>query len=628
MNQGEIFSKEIGSIDEDCKAKLRKQIDYTTLQSYKNIRFLGILHVVIILAVLFGTAYTLYVVDKKGFFAVCVCAAIVELLVILSLSKNLKWVVKKNKRIETIIYEAAIEELSEVINRERKQDYVKSGFIKELSFDIGTPVNTIMSLKDKIFKESTEPKVIEDLAKLNGVMNVLHAYVEDLNIVSTEGLSGLSIKNVPYDLGLMICDIENLGIRVANEKGITLKFDIDNDMPALLMGDVLHIELIILKLIANGLKYTDEGTVTLSVGYLDVSDKEILLNVSVEDTGQGIKEEDVERYFSKNKTAEDALIEGCSLAMVMSKTLLEKMDSELRVDSKFAQGSVFRFSIKQEVMERVPIGKREDVIERLQKKELKVRNISEEVARAVEAKSPEVRLDTVVAPAEPITEKVEPVSEPAPPTPPAPQEKPPEKPGEPEVQTEDAFVKNLSSLSELYVSEGIQNAGSEELYKKVISDFCDSAASKASDIEMYFEKEEIKSYTIEVHALKSAARIIGYKKLSKLAEALEEAGNANDMVRINNATGELIRMYRDIATKIENARGDNDSKDTIDEDSLKDAVRSIKEFAEVFDFDSIDFVMNELKKYSMPDSFKEKYAKLKTLVAQVARDDILKLLED
>ena len=145
---------------------------------------------------------------------------------------------------------------------------------------------------------------------------------------------------------------------------------------------------------------------------------------------------------------------------------------------------------------------------------------------------------------------------------------------------------------------------------------------------MYLEKEDIRNYTIEVHALKSAARIIGYRKLSKLAEALEEAGNENDLIRINNATGELLRLYRDIAEKIENAGDDNSSKDMIDEASLKDALTSVREFAEVFDFDSIDFVMQELKKYSMPEDFKDKYSKLKTAVAGVARDDILAILKD
>lgn len=622
MNQGEIFSKEIGRIDEDCKVRLREQIDYSTLQGYKNIRFLGYFHLVINLMVLFCAGFALYLTDKNGYLLVCIVAAFLQFLVVLSLTKSLKREIRRNKEQQKTIFDNSVEEIADIINRERKKDYLKNGYIEELSYDIGTPLDAIIGLKDKIFRESTEPRVVEDAAKLNGVMSILHAYIEDLNVASRLGVNGLEIKNEPYDLGLMLCDIENLGIKVADRKGVKLKFDINPDIPAILMGDAMHLELIILKIIANGLKYTDEGMVTLSLGYIDVSDKEVILNFSVEDTGQGIKEEDVERFFSKSKAADDALIEGQSLAMCMSKKLLEKMGSELRVESKFAQGTAFRFSVKQEVVERIPVGKREDVIKRLHDSELKVRNIEEPSS----AQTHETKTETVAPVAEKSADKApEPPAQPFETVAPAPA---PQKPAEPALQTEDELIKKLSSFDELFVSDGIQNAGSEELYKKVIGDFCDSAAAKADDIEMYFEKEDIRNYTIEVHALKSAARIIGYKKLSKLAEALEDAGNAEDMVRIKNATGELLKLYREIAEKIESAIGEEEDKMPIDEDSLKDALRSLKEFAEVFDFDSVDFVMNELKKYSLPDDFKEKYAKLKTLVAQVARDDILKLLEE
>ena len=111
-------------------------------------------------------------------------------------------------------------------------------------------------------------------------------------------------------------------------------------------------------------------------------------------------------------------------------------------------------------------------------------------------------------------------------------------------------------------------------------------------------------------------------------EALEDAGNANDLVCIKNATGELIKLYRNIAEEIEKAEDDGTEKEPIDDESLKDAVRSLKEFAEVFDFDSVDFVMKELKKYRMPEDFKDKYSKLKTLVAQVDRDAIIELLKE
>lgn len=615
MNQSEYFTKEIGRIDEDCQIKLHGEIDKANLENFKRIRNLGITHVLVILAVLALTAFTLYVVDKRGFFAVCFLAALFEVLIVYSLCKSLKKAILSHRDKETLIYKNAIGEITEVAKTERKKDYLKNSYIEELSHDIDIPLSAIIGLSDKIFRDSTEMNIIENAAKLGGVMGALHTYVNDLCIASRLGLDKLEIKNAPYDIGIMLCDIENLGIKVADEKGIKLQFDINNDIPAILMGDENHIELIILKLIANALKYTDEGIVTFSVGYVDVSDKEILLNISVRDTGQGIKEEDLERFFSKNKTAEEALLEGGSLAMCMSKTLLEKMDSELRVESKFTQGSEFRFMVKQEVIDKTPVGKREDAIARLRKKDLAERGMQEETdTPSPTAPKAKEEPSFVPAPAPAATPIKEPASH--------------ETAKEQPVTTDDAFLKKLSAINDLSVTDGIKNAGSEEIYKKVITDFGSSASSKADDIEMLFEKEDIKNYTIEVHALKSAARIIGYKKLSKLAEALEEAGNANDLVCIKNATGELVRLYRNIAAEIEKAEDDGEEKELIDDESLKDAVRSLKEFAEVFDFDSVDFVMKELKKYRIPENFKDKYSKLKTLVAQVDRDAIIELLKE
>ena len=492
MNQSEYFTKEIGRIDEDCKAKLQEEIRKSNLENSKRIRDLGITHVLVILAVLALTAFTLYIADKKFFFAVCILAALIVAFLVYSLCRQLYKVLRNHRKKEISIYKGAINEVTEVAKNERKKDYLKNSYIEELSYDIDIPLSAIMGLSEKIFRDSTETNIIESAAKLGGVMSALHTYVNDLCIASRLGLDKLEIKNAPYDIGIMLCDIENLGIKVADEKGIKLHFDINNDIPSILLGDEMHLELIILKLIANALKFTEEGTVTLSVGYIDVSESEILLNISVCDTGQGIKAEDMEKFFSKNKTAEEALLEGGSLAMCMSKTLLEKMDSELRVESKFTQGSEFRFKVKQQVIDRAPVGKREDAIARLRKKDMKERGIKEEPESAPAEVAPIEKEEPAPAPA-PFKEP--PVSEPA--SIPV------------SVATDDGFLKNLSTIKDLSVADGIMNAGSEELYKKVITDFAGSASSKADDIEMYFEKEDLKNYTIEVHALKSAARIIG-----------------------------------------------------------------------------------------------------------------------
>ncbi|MBR6308805.1 MAG: Hpt domain-containing protein, partial [Lachnospiraceae bacterium] len=276
--------------------------------------------------------------------------------------------------------------------------------------------------------------------------------------------------------------------------------------------------------------------------------------------------------------------------------------------------------VKQKVVDASPMGKREDAIARYK-----------EMDDARRAKQPQADIQPI-AKTEDVTppKAVEAVATtPKTVEPPKQEQEPASAPKTQEqVTSGDEFIDRLKKIAILSVDDGIKNSGSVDIYKKAVSDFCDSGKAKADDIEMHFEKEDLRNYTIEVHALKSSARIVGAMKLSKLAEALEEAGNAEDLVRIRNATGELLRLYRELVQEIDAASGNADDKPSIDEDSLRDAFKSLREFTEVFDFDSVDFVMNELKKYSLPEAYREKYAKIKTLVAEVARDDILLELEN
>lgn len=190
------------------------------------------------------------------------------------------------------------------------------------------------------------------------------------------------------------------------------------------------------------------------------------------------------------------------------------------------------------------------------------------------------------------------------------------------------FMGKIQTIAAIDASKGLENSGSPELYEKVVGEFYDTGESRAEAIQMYFENGDIRNYTIQVHALKSAARIIGAMSLSHLAAALEEAGNAENQIRIDNGTPRLISMYRDLVKRLEAVVVDKSGLTDIDEESIRDAFTAIKENADVFDFDGIDAVMEELKKYNIPEKYKECYKKLKTLVAEVARDDILLLLSD
>ncbi|MCR4679799.1 MAG: Hpt domain-containing protein [Lachnospiraceae bacterium] len=614
MKQYTLFSKEIDKLDEDGRLKRQELIEGRKFAQINRVRKLGLRHALILFLLFAAQGVLLYLLPEAFIVPICIAAFAIDIMFIYGFCKRMGGCVDGNFQSGKEIYESAIDEMLHALKKEKKQDIAKDSYLEELSYDIEIPIGAILNIDEKILRDTTEQNIIELAAKLKGGMDIMRVYVKDLCTASRLGIESLEIHEAPYDLGIMICDIENIAIRMADEKGIRLLIEVNNDMPTVLEGDNLHIELIILKLIGNALKYTDEGQVIFNITCVGGGDKETMLSVSVKDTGCGIKEEDLDKYFSKDKRAEDAITDGCSIGMALTKMLLEKMGSELRVESKLSVGSEFRFLVKQKVVDASPVGKREDAIARYRDMDNAKR------ANPPKTDASEPAKETVEAPIK-VTEAV--TADAKGPTEPTPAVTP-----ESSGTSGDEFIDKLKKIDILSPDDGIKNSGSVDIYKKAVSDFCDSGGAKADDIEMYYEKEDIRNYTIEVHALKSAARIIGAIKLSRLAEALEEAGNAEDMVRIRNATGELIKMYRNLIVSLEEARGDSEEKATIDEESLKDALKSLREFAEVFDFDSIDFVMNELKKYSMPEAYREKYAKLKTLVAQVARDDILLFLED
>ncbi len=148
-------------------------------------------------------------------------------------------------------------------------------------------------------------------------------------------------------------------------------------------------------------------------------------------------------------------------------------------------------------------------------------------------------------------------------------------------------------------------------------------------IETYCKEKDYHNYTIQVHSLKSSARLIGALQLSEQAKRLEACGNAEDETAIEAETPALLQAYRIYAGQLrplfEHPKGDA-SKPLINAKMLKEALEALCEVVEAFDFDSADAMMDTLSKYRMPTEFEKSYQDLKTYMAEVARDDIIDVI--
>lgn len=171
----------------------------------------------------------------------------------------------------------------------------------------------------------------------------------------------------------------------------------------------------------------------------------------------------------------------------------------------------------------------------------------------------------------------------------------------------------------------IANCGDEELAKEVILEFYNDIDNKAFAIEEYYNNKDYKNYTVQVHSLKSSARIIGAEELSKKAEYLEKCGDG--FCTFAEKTDELLILLRSYKEKL---KPDNKEKKItlaeIPEDQLLEAYSNMKELLEAFDFDSAESIFHMLDEYSIPDKYKEKHAKLNESFSAFDRESLLKEL--
>ena len=188
----------------------------------------------------------------------------------------------------------------------------------------------------------------------------------------------------------------------------------------------------------------------------------------------------------------------------------------------------------------------------------------------------------------------------------------------------------LDKLSGIDLKEAETNCGSRDLLEDVIKEFLLTIDTKAATIEKYAKEKDYRNFTVTVHALKSSARLIGAMELSEMAAYLEQCGNEENQAEIEEKTPALLELYRSYNEKLSPINGDvdEDSLPQIDEKELKRAFKDMRELLEAYDFDTADGIMNMLSEYKIPEAYKDKYGKVRQLMAAVDRDALLEVLED
>ncbi|MDR1276892.1 MAG: response regulator [Candidatus Accumulibacter sp.] len=238
----------------------------------------------------------------------------------------------------------------------------KSNFIANTSHEMRTPLNAIIGLSE-LTLNSTEnlPKAaFSNLEKIySSGMNLL-AIINDVLDISKVESGKFELVPVEYDLPSLINDTRNLNIMRIIEKPIAFDIEIDEHLPRSLLGDDLRIKQIFNNLLSNAFKYTREGQVLWRIGCLKEEDS-IWLISSVQDTGIGIRQDDLNRIFSNYHQVDmksNRQIEGTGLGLAIAKKLVEMMDGSISVESVYGKGSSFTVRIRQKLVTDAVIGQK------------------------------------------------------------------------------------------------------------------------------------------------------------------------------------------------------------------------------------------------------------------------------
>ena len=175
-------------------------------------------------------------------------------------------------------------------------------------------------------------------------------------------------------------------------------------------------------------------------------------------------------------------------------------------------------------------------------------------------------------------------------------------------------LKWIYDVDGIDVDEGIRNSGGISQYINALKLFLETIDGNHKVINDAYEADDIRLYTIKVHALKSSCRIIGATAMSKLAESLENAGNSEDKEFIDMHTDELLKGYIEFKDKLarlddSDAEDDSDKKE-IPEDELKDAYEALKEMIPQMDYDAVEMILDQVKEYKLPKEDKDKMSEL------------------
>ena len=234
---------------------------------------------------------------------------------------------------------------------------IKTNFLANMSHEIRTPMNAIQGMTELIMHEDINETVLAHATDIRNACRGLLLIINDILDISKIESGKLEIVPARYHISSLLMDVISIIKTRSDKKTITFLVNIDPKIPCELIGDEQRIKQVLINLLNNAVKFTNEGQITLSVSCI-LEENKCNLTFSVADTGIGIKDEDIEKIFvlfQQINTKKNRNIEGTGLGLSISKQLAEMMGGSLEMTSEYGKGSTFVLSISQPVSDPHPL---------------------------------------------------------------------------------------------------------------------------------------------------------------------------------------------------------------------------------------------------------------------------------
>lgn len=228
-----------------------------------------------------------------------------------------------------------------------------------MSHEIRTPMNAVIGMAEIAMREDLPKKAEESILQIKASGEHLLSIINDILDFSKLESGKLEIINDNYRMITLLNDVENIIQPRMRKKNINFKIEIDPKIPEVLWGDEKRIRQILLNFVNNSIKFTNEGSITVRVIILERHTNIITLRFEVEDTGSGIKQEDLDRLFDAFEQVDKLQhrnVEGTGLGLSISRLLIQLMNGKIGVESEYGKGSTFHIELSQPIINALPCG--------------------------------------------------------------------------------------------------------------------------------------------------------------------------------------------------------------------------------------------------------------------------------